>query len=526
MKNPLLYIALVLFIFLLSCKKVRQPLQWDSEWSAPIAYGSLTMKNLLGDSLLSSDLDSSLILKYEAELFRFDLRDITNIGDTTFLDTFAIPFFTPVTFSSGQQFINQPEEADFEIEGAELSSISIKEGTINYILKSSIEGEVIYTYQIPSAKDAQGVTFTKDVLMPAATPGSYSLKTGTFSLDGYTLDLTGASGNETNKILTNINCAVASTTPSVTVSLVDTLFAANTISDLKISSAEGYFGNHSISAVESNPLNLFTSLVSGGFDINEIDVNFIIENGIGADASIQTNMIAVSSGSTQYSLTHPIIGTNNNINRAYRSGAEVYPSFFTTNLNENNSNIISLLESLPDSISYDMDITINPLNNISGYSDFIVEEHPLRVLLDASMPLNAIVNNLTLVDTIEVNFADSNILNTLSLDLSIANGFPLNAKIDIAILDQNDMVTDHLLVPGDILSGMLNTQNKIDSPHLSNHFIDLTPRDIELLRSYGKLKLTILFDSPDGYTELPIYDYYKLDYSLKAKANVALETEF
>jgi hypothetical protein len=176
---------------------------------------------------------------------------------------------------------------------------------------------------------------------------------------------------------------------------------------------------------------------------------------------------------------------------------------------------------LPDSMRYNFDVSINPLGNISAYNDFIQANSPLRVYLDARMPLNFLASNLTLVDTIEINLADTSTLNNLTLNLQLKNGMPLSAKVGIAILDQNDHVASYVFSPAQIQAGILGTNGKVVAPSLSDHEIALSPKDVERLKMFGKIILRIEFNTVDN-AYVQIYDYYKIDYKIKANTNLGL----
>ncbi len=513
-------------LLLASCQKEREKLQWDTDWTAPIAHGTLNLQNLIGDSLFTSNPDSSLLLKYEAELLKFDVSELIDLKDTTFTEVFALPFFNPVDFSPNQSFINQPENNQLLIEGAELTSVGLKNGTISYTLESTIQGNVIYTYQIPSATDANGNIFSKEVYVSAASANARSFKSGSFSLAGYTLDMTGPNGDETNRISTNINVKVnPNNSGPVSVSNQDTIFIKNTMGAISIQNAQGYFGMHSInSGVSSSALNLFDKLISGGFDIQNLSIDFKIENGIGVDAVVSIAQLFGKTTTSQINLNHSVIGVANSIDRALKIGGTISSSEFVVQMNQSNSNIIVLVEMMPDSLGYEIDVIVNPLANISGYGDFIDADFPLRVLLDATMPFGFIANELTLLDTINLNINDTLGLNSLALNLEINNGYPLAARIDISILDVNDMVVGHLVSPGEILAGEVDpTTQKVSHATLSYNTLTITSKDLITLKKNKKLLLKLVFDSPDSYSQLPIYDYYKIDYSIKGTANVGLE---
>ncbi len=510
---------------LASCLKRENPLSWNADWSAPMAYGSLNIGDLLPDSILTSNSDSSIILKFNTELFRFDMNELIGMADTVFRDTFLIPVFVPIDFNPGQTIVNQPEENNLDLEGGELTFVKIKSGTLQYELSSSIKGDIVYTYTIQSAKDANGNVFTKTITVPAAVNGVNTLVSGSFDLDGYMLDMTGTNGNQYNKILTSMSFGVDANYPNpVSVSNQDAIYIANQFKDVKIDFAKGYFGSHFVeTGWEMSATNSFEKLISGNIDLDELSLNFKIDNGIGADAFIKINGISsVNNSGNSILLNNSIVGSNQILNRASRIEDYVYPTQKQFDLNESNSNIIDMLTNLPNFLGFNFDITINPLGNVSGHNDFIFDKAPLSLNLDAEMPLRFLANNLILQDTLTLDIADTSAINSLNLLIDIENGFPLQAEISIGILDQNDKIISYVFAPSFINSGTLDGNGKVSQTTFSSHEILISEKDMERLKVFKKAVLTVKFDTPPNAGSISIYDYYRLDYKIKANANVTI----
>jgi hypothetical protein len=507
-----------------SCNKRDQPLTWNADWTAPLAYGELTIADLLPDSLLVSNPDSSIQLVFNADLYKLDFNELVALPDTNLLDTFSLPLITPVSFSPGQVFINQPEENVLDAAGAELTSLKIKSGQLSYKLGSTVQGDVIYTYQIPSATDVNGVTFSKSVNVPAASNGERSKVSGAFSLDGYTLDLTGSTGNSFNTILTSIDCKVSpSFTTNVSVSNQDTIFISNKLESISIARADGYFGQQSLeTGWENVAFDGFDMFSSGNIGVDELEMQLTIENGVGADALIE--VIGLSSNNEagdEIILNHSLVGTTQQLNRAYENAGGFVPSQLVYNLDENNSNITSMISSLPSSLGYNFNVTINPLGNISGYNDFLDINSPLKLSLDANMPLSVLANDLTLVDTLDLQISDTSMLNSMTLMIDMLNGFPLSAEVSMAVLDQNDKIVSYLFSPSEIYSAEVDLSGIIATKSESYHELMISEKDMERIKTYGKVVLTVAFNS-EGSTPVKLYDYYTLDYNIKADANVTI----
>lgn len=516
-------VNILLILFISSCKRDRSPLEWDADYLAPICYGELGIEHLLPDTLLENQLDSSVMLKYEGNLVGLDLGDIVAIPDTTIRDTFSIPLPSVVQFTPGQVFINDPQEEQLQLTGIELKTAKIKSGQLNYELKSSIVGQVIYTYQIPSAKDWQGNIFSKTITVPATTTGNLAVVSGSFDLSGYYLDLTGMSGNGFNKILTNINCKVdPNNSSSVGISGADYIYISNQLAGVIIEEAEGYFGTHQISTgIQYEAFESFSKFISGGVDLASLEIDVLLSNGIGVDAFITINDLISARGNTSVSLQHSVVGELITMARPIKSGTQIIPSEYQFQLNDQNSNVVSFVELLPTQVGYDLDLVINPMGNISGFNDFYYSEAPIGLFLNAEMPLSLAANDLTLQDTLLVDLGADALLNELTLLVEVENGFPLEAQIELAVLDMNNHIAERVLSPNLIPAASLNGSGRVIESVNSNHEIYLSPKNLERLRSNGKLLLTVIFNTPSGQ-KVTIYQDNRLKFVVKADANIKI----
>jgi hypothetical protein len=516
MKKSLLLLIPILILF--SCKKRENMIHWNIDGIAPVVYGELSIYDILPDSVVVSNMDSSVSMSIALNLFRLDLDSLVAIPDTSLLDTFALPFPFPVTAIPGQVFINQPEDNNMNVGSAELTYVEIKSGTIEYQLESTIQGKIIYEYQIPVAIDANGNSFSQLVYVSAAVPGITASASGSFDLSGYSINLSGSSANSFNIIQTNVNIKVDPTNATdVSVSNQDTVYIRNELSNIKIDYAKGYFGNQSfIAGPEKTSLTAFNNLISGNLNIDQIDVDLELVNGIGADASITFNSLTASNNNSEIALDHSIIGNNININRANEIGPTISPYYYTTVLNNSNSNIDYMLELLPDSIGYGLALELNPLGNISAHNDFISSDAPMELNMDIKLPLSIIANNLTLADTLNIDISDTTGLHSVMLSINLENGFPLEAQLDLVLLDQNNMVVSHVLSPTLVPTASLDGNGVVSGVSTSTHQLTLSQKDFKILIQNKKIVLKIIFNTPISSSHIDIYDYYKLKFNVVA----------
>jgi hypothetical protein len=516
--------AFVLLAFA-QCKRSEEPLRWNADYTVPLIHGSLGIADLLPDSLIGVDTDSSVMLVYEGNLLNLNLDEILVLPDTIIADTFQVPFPTPVNISPGQVFINIPEEESLALQGISLSSAKIAAGKVDYVLESTVQGEVIYQYEISSATDWMGNTFLKTITVPAASPGATSSVSGTFSLDGYYLDMTGQAGVDFNRVLTNINCKISDDNGSdVSVSSADVITISNAFRDIVVEEAEGYFGQHTVTTgLEYATFEGFEKWISGSIDIENVEVDLVLKNGVGIDAFLQLNQLVADSETATVSLVHAMLGELIALTRPTRYYDSIVPSTYSTHLDESNSNIDNFLEALPTQIGYDVEVEVNPLGNISGYNDFYDASAPIGVYLNASIPLSFIANDLTLEDTLVVTFDETTPVNDLVLLLEVANGFPLEANVEIGVLDINDKVISRVFAPNIIEAASLGTDGKVSESTASLHEITIDGIDLERIKTNQRILLTVVLNTP-GTDHVKIYNDYIIDYKIKADANITLST--
>ncbi len=521
MANKLL-ILICAILLLSTCKKRKDPIYWNADYIIPLAYGSLSIIDLLTDTLTSVNTDQSVNLSYNSTLYKLDLDSLISIPSATLSDTFALPFPVAVSFNPGQTFINQAEEQNINLNSSELTEISLLSAKLFYTIQSTIEGEVIYEYQINSATDPLGNIFKHEVVVPPALPGQPSIVNGNINISNYTWDLRGLSGNTTNTILTTVNVKVSdNNSTSISVSNLDTLFINNQIDSLQLTSARGYFGQETTATgIETTPISLFEIIKAGTVDLNQITANLNIINGIGVDAQIEINNLYVADpiSGNPISIGHPIIGQPQNINRAYENNSTIISTNYSTTFDQGNSNIESMLEALPNEIGYDINLAINPLGNVSGHNDFIHKDHPFLIDLDLLVPLELITNNLTLQDTIDININDTSGINYGKLYFDITNGFPFQAQIMLAIPSSNN----NLFSPDIIYSATIDNNGIVTEPRNSLHTIELSTADVEQLKINKKIILTIVFNTADPTSHLTIYDDYKIDFKISGDFNATI----
>jgi hypothetical protein len=214
-----------------------------------------------------------------------------------------------------------------------------------------------------------------------------------------------------------------------------------------ISYARGYFGEHHYEMDETVSFGDDIDLPTGVLNLNQISVDFKVENNVGVDARIEFSGLTAENSMTSSSvaLVNPAFFSDMNITRATDVNGLVIPTYHEVSMNELNSNVDAFIETLPDAISVQADVDINPLGNVSDNNDFIYTDKPLNALMEIDIPLCIGMSNLTLEREIELEEASDIPSANGTIYLKMVNGFPLSALVDLTMVTPEGMVISGLL---------------------------------------------------------------------------------
>ena len=506
-----------MFLF---CKKTKTAVTWNADYTMPLAYGSLGIADILSDSIINIDSNQIVNLNINKNLFSLNFDSLISIPITEVSDTFELPFPVAITINPGQLFISETNQHNINVQDVELREFYLLSADFDYLIESSVQGEIIYEYIITSATDNLGQPFTNEVIVPPALSNQHSSVSGSFKIENHLWDLTGLNGNSVNKIVVDVNVKVSdNNSAAVNMSNLDTLFFKSSISNVMLESAKGYFGSQNFDfGPDTTDLLFFDKILSGAVDIDEITMDLDIINGLGIDARTNLSELFVQDnmGANTINFSHSIINQALNINRAYKNGNQIIPSISSINFTQNNSNIEQIIESLPDKIGYELNMIVNPLANVSAHNDFIHKDYPFALDMNLSMPLNAIVTNLTYQDTLELNIPDTSGLNSAKLYIEIDNGLPFEAELSISIINGSS----NIISPDVISSGLFDISGLLIQKTQSELIIDISKEDLNLLKLDNSIILTIKFNTANQGSYIDVYDYYNIDFKINADFNL------
>ncbi len=407
-----------------------------------------------------------------------------------------------------QQLTETLKEHTFDLDGAEITEIGIKEGTVAINVLSTLpNGKMVYN--IPSlTKD--GATFSSgDMIVPEAT--STELTTFDFDFQGYKLDLKGEEGrlggDTVNTIYTKSYTFIDYTGTLETINHTDSFYSFvdfNLIAEY----AKGYMGQDTIEIeLEENDFDIFNKITASNFELRDAELEIKIKNSIGAD--FQINLIELKGKNDKTNEEVALIQNEIiNVNRASLSAGNLPINHTTSELVIPANDFISIL---PNKLISEAEIYLNP-NGQSNTQDFLYSDYPIEARISIEIPLSLIAEELSFIDTTEIKLPNSNDYTIDKVYLTIDNGMPLEASLDLILLDENNIVVDSFLTNATITSAQVDQNNIVVNNSVTTIEID-----------YSNFEDAKRMVSLSSFTTKPInqfidiYSDYGLDITLSAK---------
>jgi hypothetical protein len=497
-----------------ACRKEPTKPTWDVDVAVPLIITSLTIGDLVPDSLLVTNPANEVSLVYTSRLFSLDLDTVLAAPDTSFTYGYPRFMFAPLV-GPNTEFAVSDDFTRFDLDELELRELRIRSGMVHMEVMNTMGGILIGHFGLPGAT-LNGVPFSQELLIPAGTQSTPSITTSSSALDGYVFDLRGPDHNDVNTLETDFSFVTDPNGPALQVLTGDTIGAKITYSELVPDYARGYFGTQVIEIEPSTTaLDLFQD-ITGTLDLDQVTTRLKVRNGIGVDARINTaylRSINTNNGNT-VDLQHAIINGPINLDRAIDLGNGFQAATNSFELNNGNSNIDAFVENLPGEIGYAMDITIDPLGDISNGNDFLYHESALTADLEVEIPLNLVATDLILRKDAKVELPgtlDQHAFQSGTLHFFVTNGFPFSAALNFSIVnEQGDVLTP--LAPGGVVPSAALDMNNVVEAAVEGHVpVYISKEQVDLLYAGGLLRIEAAFSTADQSQYTQILSTYRLD---------------
>jgi len=411
-----------------------------------------------------------------------------------------------------QQLTETLKEHTFDLGGVQLNEVGIKSGTVTVNVLSTLpNGKMIYN--IPSLKK-NGVSFSSgDIIIPQAT--GTELTTFEFNFEGYKLDLTGEEnrngGDTINTIYTESFTFIDYTGTLETINATDSFYSYIEF-DLTPEYATGFLGTDTISfgpeIIESD---IFDFIQSGSIDFEQADMSINIKNFIGADMGLQINNLSTTNENTEVNAS-----IDNNFIYEINRASQNIDNQINSTLTQINFEGDKLLEIFPNKFNTSATFYLNPYGQ-NVIEDFLYPEFTLDANINIEVPLKVNANNLTLVDTSEIEINEISNYEIQKVFFNIENGFPLDIKLKILLLDLNDIIIDTLVQDINIDAAQVDVNNIVVNNQMTTVEVDY--------QDFTNVKKVILISSLNTIPNneyVSLYSNYEIDIAISAKINKLL----
>jgi len=537
LKNTTL--ALLCVCLLSFCK--RSPTTWEDDVVAPLATGSLSLANLFPDTTIKTNADSSLKIAFETNLINYQLDSLLKIPDTTVTTafTFSYNFNPPPTLYPGQNIPISTNTVTSNVynlpNGIQLKKAIIRQGKINFVMTNAVYRDLVYHYQLLSAKK-NGHILDTTFIIPAADSlhGTIGTRSGYIDLTDYTIDFGGVNHNGFNTTTEIDSVHIASYVPQGYLHQNQGFNAQFTFEGIIPQYAIGYFGSQSISVgPDTANFDAFNNIKKGLLNLNSANVSLNISNQFGVAmranisnlSSINTNNPSTVNLTTAV-LNNLFVQAGHDNNGPNNPVINISPSTLSKTLNNSNSNIKDFIGNLPNKLSYKLTAQINPSGNLSGSNDFGYYGTGFSAKLSMDVPLYFSASNLMLADTVSLNVSNVSQLQNVNkgnLILTATNQYPFSIYLSAVLLDENKHPIDNLFSsPSLIEAPPLDANGKVISPLKSKLFIPLNPQKLANVQKARYVSYSATFNTANQPTQVKFYSNYTLDLLLTADLNYTI----
>ena len=514
-------VPMLWLLMLASCSR-REPTTWDSELSGPIAYGRLSLEQLVADSLMQADESGLWHLIFDESLTDFELDSIIQIPDTTIVKSYSL--FVVGDFAPGFTLPIAPtQQITIQHPTAQLKQVRMKSGQLKYRLRSPVDGNLKCIFTIPGLT-LNDVPQSIQIITQPPQNGDDFVTEGFLDLAGLELDLTGESGSSFNRIAATFSVVVdPESSQPATISPGDAIDFEMQFADPRVSYARGFFGTHYYDLNEQVDFSALANMPDGVLNLEETSMKFTIRNAVGVDAQIDFAEISNYNQLTQtsVSLEHPTLFNPLNITRAQDNNGAVNAYEYDYEVNSSNSNLDAFFENLPTQFQVQGDVTINPLGNVADGNDFIYTDDALQAGFKMDIPLKLGMQNIHLADTLLLTNAAPEIPLDGSLLLWLKNGYPVEATVSLYIIENGQRI--NLAYNKKIEAAVPSNIPNTPTPSESWLEIEASELLIAKLNQANPLLIDVVLHTPGAPVAVGLYANQFIDFRLIVDGTYTLQ---
>lgn len=398
-------------------------------------------------------------------------------------------------------------------EDIRLTKAVLEQGKIEADVISTLEDRVGFFYSLPSVTKGGQVPAIEGLLEAAPPDGQYIYQQ-VEPMDGFVMDLT-RNGRTFNTIEQFYKIDLIYSGKLVTIDLNDSLRLNVRIKDAIPAYVEGYFGRDTLKLSGKAEVDFLQTLNVSSLQLEKPEATLRFVNGLGMGFAADFNRLQARNTET---------GANMALQSDWLSSPAYIPPppFQDTSqqtevlfpLTNDNSNLKSFINLLPNEIEYQVDIDYNINGNPISLNNFASRNSRVYGILDLEIPLYGFVEGLWRQDTARLDFTSQNLENIQggSLILQFDNRFPLEVMVDAAIFDDNGLMVFPLAEQAPIAPGEINPAGYVPAAQRSEIRAAFTPEQLEDIIALGKqIILRYRISSRPSGQPVKLYEDYFID---------------
>lgn len=460
--------------------------------------------------------DGLVYLNYDQMLISQDIRNLVDLPDLNVVRSVPVAAgvyppatadYTLLSVSFPIEMATSPEKlTDIAFKSGSLSfNISLNPANTNFLFELNLT--------IPEFKNASGQSLTQK-----AGNGLTNIP-----LQGYTYTST-----ISNRFNLQVDLIVKKRTSSVTVANNSNINIGLSLTEMDFQYIRGFFGDQTTTtepqaiaiAAFGNSLLVGNSNVS--FKQPIIDLTVVNDYGV----PLQVNFIELLGRKNTGTIS---INTSPASPITVSSPTTLGQSASTAVLVTNATQVLNFA---PTSLEYQVSGRINP--GLTAGSNFMADTSKMRVKMHVEIPLYGSASNIVLSDTanIDLSSIQQTEIEKATLQTKITNELPMDASIQLYLVDENFVMLDSLISPSQnplVTGSTVDANGDLKTAGSTNKSIDLESAKVTKLFQSSKLILVARLTTSGGNggsTDVKFKSQYKLTSSIALFAKLKLTATF
>jgi hypothetical protein len=486
----------------------------------PLIEGSIGIVDAFSENDLSyvkTYPDGLVYLNYDQMLSSQDVRNLINLPALSITRSVPVAAGTYPPSPADYTLLSVNFPIDMTTSPEKLTDISFKGGSLSFNISSITPANANFLFElnltIPEFKNADGLSLTQKV----------STGLTTIPLQGYTYTST-----TSNRFNLQVVLIVKKSTSLVTISDNSNINIDLSLVGLDFQYIRGFFGDQTTTtSTQTLSIAAFgSSLLIGKASVafKQPIINLTVVNDYGTPLQVNFIKLLGRKNTDVISITtspaSPIM-----VNSPTTLGASASTTVSVTNITQ-------VLNFAPTSLEYQVSGRINP--GLTTGSNFMADTSKMRVKMHVEIPLYGSGSDIILSDTATIDLTSINQtqIEKATLQTKITNELPMDAFIQLYLVDKNSVVLDSLISSNQnpiVKGSTVDANGDLKTAGIANKSIDLESTKVTKLFQSAKLILVAKLNTSGGNggsLDVKFKSQYKLTSSIALLTKIRLTTTF